>query len=162
AIPLPLKGGTQPAMARVRLSANATAAQGTSPRRDRDTFVLKCLPRTTPCPTTSTTTTTTSTTTTSTTTTTTSSTTTTTICPNTCLNGGTLNPDCSCTCPSGYDSVNGGCFQINNSHGACGSSCDDTIGSVDGSGNFLCVTLIGFSCISSSSECPLGSACGTS
>src|SRR5262249_17406281 len=62
AIPLPLKNnGTQPAT--VRLSANATAAMGTSPLRDRDTFVLKCLPRTTPCPTTSTTTTTTSTTT---------------------------------------------------------------------------------------------------
>jgi hypothetical protein len=50
AIPLPLKNGTQPAMVQVRLSANATAAMGTSPRRDRDTFVLKCLPRTTPCP----------------------------------------------------------------------------------------------------------------
>src|SRR5262249_31859947 len=199
AIPLPLNNGTQPAM--VRLSANATAANGTSPRRDRDTYVLECLPRTTPCPTTSTTTTTTSstttlpscgqhavsgitscgcsncsisacaggftfadnvtcaqvqsrgcagggagcvaicsadcsdcttghpcmgptTTTTSTTTTSTSSTTTTTICPNTCLNGGTLNPDCSCTCPSGYDSVHGGCFQVNNSMGNCGSSCD--------------------------------------
>src|SRR5262247_2698450 len=58
AIPLPLNNGTQPAM--VRLSANATAANGTSPRRDRDTYVLECLPRTTPCPTTSTTTTTTS------------------------------------------------------------------------------------------------------
>ena len=61
AIPLPLKDGTQPAMARVRLSAHATAAKGTSPRRDRDTFVLKCLPRTTPCPTTTTTSTTTTT-----------------------------------------------------------------------------------------------------
>jgi hypothetical protein len=64
AIPLPLMNGTQPA--KVLLSANATAAQGTSPRTDRDTYVLKCLPRTTPCPTTSTTTTTTSTTTTTT------------------------------------------------------------------------------------------------
>ena len=44
----------------LRLSANATAPKGTKPRRDRDTFILKCLPRTTPCgPTTSTTTTTT-------------------------------------------------------------------------------------------------------
>src|SRR5262249_23587875 len=42
----------------------ATAANGTSPLRDRDTYVLECLPRTTPCPTTSTTTTTSSTTTT--------------------------------------------------------------------------------------------------
>ena len=33
----------------VRLSANATAPKGTNPRRDRDTFVLKCLARTTPC-----------------------------------------------------------------------------------------------------------------
>ena len=70
----------------VRLSANATAPNGTNPLRDRDTFVLECLPRTTPCPTTSTTTTTTTTTTTPsttttvpTTTTTTSSTTTTTV-----------------------------------------------------------------------------------
>jgi hypothetical protein len=62
AIPLPLKNGAQPAMVQVRLSANATAAKGTSPRRDRDTFVLKCLPRTTPCPATSTTTTTSTTT----------------------------------------------------------------------------------------------------
>src|SRR5262249_53200745 len=47
ATPLPLKNtGPHPAM--VRLSANATAAMGTRPRRDRDTFVLKCLPRTTP------------------------------------------------------------------------------------------------------------------
>jgi hypothetical protein len=44
----------------LRLGVNATAPKGTSPRRDRDTFVLKCLARTTPCsPTTSTTTTTT-------------------------------------------------------------------------------------------------------
>jgi hypothetical protein len=64
--------------ARVRLSANATAAKGTSPRRDRDTFVLECLPRTTPCPSTSTTTTTTSSTSTTTTVPTTSTTTTTT------------------------------------------------------------------------------------
>src|SRR5262249_46445571 len=76
AIPLPLKNGTQPAMVQVRLSANATAAKGTSPRRDRDTFVLKCLPRTTPCPTTSTTTTSTSTSTTTSTTSTSTSTTT--------------------------------------------------------------------------------------
>jgi len=34
----------------LRLGVNATAPKGTSPRRDRDTFVLKCLPRTTPCP----------------------------------------------------------------------------------------------------------------
>ena len=44
----------------MRLSANATAPKGSKPRRDRDTFILKCLARTTPCgPTTSTTTTTT-------------------------------------------------------------------------------------------------------
>jgi hypothetical protein len=44
----------------VRLSANATAPKSTKPRRDRDTFILKCVARTTPCgPTTSTTTTTT-------------------------------------------------------------------------------------------------------
>jgi hypothetical protein len=65
AIPLPLMNGTQPA--KVLLSANATAAKGTSPLTDRDTYVLKCLPRTTPCPTTSTTTTTTTTSTTTTT-----------------------------------------------------------------------------------------------
>ena len=64
--------------ARVRISANATAAKGTSPRRDRDGFVLRCVPRSTPCTSTTTTTTaTTSTTTTvpSTTTTTTATTT---------------------------------------------------------------------------------------
>lgn len=43
----------------LRLSANATAPKSTNPRRDRDTFVLKCLPRTTPCTTRATTTTTT-------------------------------------------------------------------------------------------------------
>ena len=41
----------------VRFNANATAAKGTSPRRDRDGFVLRCLPRTTSCPSTTTTTT---------------------------------------------------------------------------------------------------------
>src|SRR5262245_2414295 len=41
-----------------RLSVNATAPKGTKPRRDRDTFILKCLARTTPCPQTTTTTTT--------------------------------------------------------------------------------------------------------
>ena len=41
----------------LRLGVNATAPKGTNPRRDRDTFVLKCLPRSTPCgPTTTTTT----------------------------------------------------------------------------------------------------------
>jgi len=35
----------------LRLGANATAPKGTNPRRDRDMFVLKCLPRATPCPT---------------------------------------------------------------------------------------------------------------
>src|SRR5262249_17341927 len=46
----------------LRLNVNATAPKGTNPRRDRDTFVLKCLARTSPCsPTTSTTTTTTTT-----------------------------------------------------------------------------------------------------
>src|SRR5262245_1120703 len=45
-----------------RLSVNATAPKGSKPRRDRDTFILKCSARTTPCgPTTSTTTTTTTT-----------------------------------------------------------------------------------------------------
>jgi hypothetical protein len=40
----------------LRLSANATASKDSNPRRDRDTFVLKCLARTTPCPATTTTT----------------------------------------------------------------------------------------------------------
>jgi len=43
----------------LRLPANATAPKGIKPRRDRDTFILTCMPRTTPCPTGSTTTTTT-------------------------------------------------------------------------------------------------------
>jgi hypothetical protein len=82
-------------------------------------------------------------------------------CPNTCLNGGTLNPDCSCTCPSGYDSVHGGCFQVQpNFMGHCGSSCgpDAIHGSVDGSGNFLCAKG-GTTACSSNSQCPLGEAC---
>jgi hypothetical protein len=41
----------------LRLSVNATAPKDTKPRRDRDTFILKCLARTTPCPPTTTTTT---------------------------------------------------------------------------------------------------------
>jgi hypothetical protein len=45
----------------MRLSANATAPKGSKPRRDRDTFILKCLARTTPCPPSSATTTTTTT-----------------------------------------------------------------------------------------------------
>jgi len=43
----------------LRLSANATAPKDSKPRRDRDTFILKCIARTTPCPGSSTTTTTT-------------------------------------------------------------------------------------------------------
>jgi hypothetical protein len=80
---LPLHDGTHNGKrtAMVRLSANATAPNGTNPLRDRDTFVLECLPRTTPCPTTSTTTTTSTTRTmpTTTTTTTTAPSTTTTL-----------------------------------------------------------------------------------
>jgi hypothetical protein len=96
-----------------------------------------------------------------TTTSTTSTTTSTTIsCPNTCLNGGTLNADCSCTCPSGYESLNGGCFQIPDpSFPFCGSDCaKGAFGSIDGSGNFLCAKITSSLC-PSTSDCPLGSAC---
>src|SRR5262249_52877043 len=61
---IPLRNGKP---GRLRLPANATAVAGTNPLRDRDTFVLECLPRTTSCPTTTTTTTTTTSTTTTTT-----------------------------------------------------------------------------------------------
>jgi len=56
-VDLPVRSDKKRGM--LRLGANATAPKGTNPRRDRDTFVLKCLPRTTPCPTGATTTTTT-------------------------------------------------------------------------------------------------------
>ena len=56
-VDLPVRSDKKRGM--LRLGANATAPKGTNPRRDRDTFVLKCLPRTTPCPTGPTTTTTT-------------------------------------------------------------------------------------------------------
>jgi hypothetical protein len=82
------------------------------------------------------------------------------VCPNSCLNGGTLNPDCSCSCPAGYDSVHGGCFRIATDLSFdCGSSgCDGVSGSIDGSGNFLCRIFTGIAC-SSSNGCPLGAAC---
>jgi hypothetical protein len=35
---------------RLEISLDAIAARGTSPARDRDTIILGCLPRTTPCP----------------------------------------------------------------------------------------------------------------
>jgi plastocyanin len=57
-VTVPLKkNGKKPGM--VALSANATAEKGTNPARDRDKYVLECLPRTTPCVGATTTTTTT-------------------------------------------------------------------------------------------------------
>lgn len=47
-VTVPLKkNGKKPGM--VALPANATAAKGTNPARDRDKYVLECLPRTAPC-----------------------------------------------------------------------------------------------------------------
>jgi hypothetical protein len=83
-------------------------------------------------------------------------------CPNTCLNGGTRNADCSCTCPSGYESLNGGCFRIGPGldPNFCGpGGCSHLAGSIDGSGNFLCVFNTPDPPCSSTSDCPLGSAC---
>src|SRR5262249_28756499 len=61
-----------------RATASATAVSGTKPRFDRDTYILRCLPRIPSCPATTTTTSMTSTTSLPPTTTTTSSSTTTT------------------------------------------------------------------------------------
>ena len=82
-------------------------------------------------------------------------------CTNTCLNGGTLKADRSCTCPSGYESLNGGCFRIANDLSAddCAPGCQARAGSVSGSGNFLCTTFAASAACSSTSDCPLGSAC---
>ena len=55
-----------------------------------------------------------------------------------CLDSGTLNPDCSCTCPAGYESIHGGCCKISNTgpDDECFiSDCTDWAGSVEGSGN---------------------------
>jgi plastocyanin len=47
-VTVPLKrNGKKPGM--VALPANATAEKGTNPARDRDKYVLQCLPRTAPC-----------------------------------------------------------------------------------------------------------------
>ena len=54
---VPLKNGGKKA-GMVALPANATAEKGTNPARDRDKYVLQCLPRTAPCPGPTTTTTT--------------------------------------------------------------------------------------------------------
>jgi hypothetical protein len=79
--------------------------------------------------------------------------------PITCLNGGTLKAGCSCNCPSGYESLHGGCFQITgDGFPFCGGDCAG-VGSIDGSGNFLCVHLPRSTPCSSTSECALGSAC---
>ena len=82
-------------------------------------------------------------------------------CTNTCLNGGILNADCSCTCLSGYESVNGGCFRIATDLGFnCGpGGCNEVAGSIDGSGNFLCVLLGSPTPCSRNIQCALGSAC---
>jgi hypothetical protein len=81
-------------------------------------------------------------------------------CPNTCLNGGTLKAGCSCTCSRGYESLNGGCFRIAPGLGfdCSGGDCAFDSGSVDGSGNFLCMGGKTSTC-SSTSQCALGSAC---
>ncbi len=90
-------------------------------------------------------------------------------CPNGCLNGGTINSDCSCTCATGYESINGGCFRIIPDAGTnCGASCDEIAGTpdnpTDASQNILCAMLfpdrlnIPF-CFDGTSECPPGSLC---
>jgi plastocyanin len=57
-VTVPLKkNGKKPGM--VALPANATAEKGTNPARDRDKYVLQCLPRSAPCAGATTTTTTT-------------------------------------------------------------------------------------------------------
>src|SRR5262245_1373403 len=113
-LPIPLHrvhNGTQ--AGRLRLPANATAPTGTNPLRDRDAFVVECLPRTTPCA--STTTTTTAPTTTTTSSTSTSTTT-------TSIQGTTTTTSTTTTtvpCPAGETDCSGTCVDTNTDPNHC-------------------------------------------
>ncbi len=50
ALPVRMRANGGKVAGKVALPANATAAPGARPARDRDKFVLRCLPRTSPCP----------------------------------------------------------------------------------------------------------------
>ncbi|HEY7035087.1 MAG TPA: hypothetical protein VH482_27350 [Thermomicrobiales bacterium] len=65
------------------------------------------------------------------------------------------------SCPSGTECVNGGCFDIGSAActNVCGISCQKCVGSVPGSGNFLCANLTNTFC-TSNADCPVGQACG--
>jgi len=63
-------------------------------------------------------------------------------------------------CSPGYELVNGGCFQIVTGldESLCTNACN-VAGSVDESGNYLCVTIVGGTSCSSNSDCASGTAC---
>jgi hypothetical protein len=74
--------------------------------------------------------------------------------PDICGGGGVSN---QCGCTNGHEVVNGGCFKIDD--GSCaGCPCSQCAGSIDGSGNFLCISGFTSSC-STNTDCPTGSAC---
>ena len=106
--------------------------------------------------------------------------------PATCFDGACCTPDCAskcggeddgcggnCTCAAGRECVHGGCFQITSGLECpgCSPTCSEAngnpcitpngaccSGSVDGSGNFLCVTFTRTPC-QGNADCPLGQAC---
>src|SRR5262249_54057915 len=87
-----------------------------------------------------------------TTTTTTSTTTTTTTTPTT--TAAPLGP--------GQEPVHGGCFTTCNAGAeVCAFACGECVGSVGGSGNFLCGNFVATTC-TSNADCPVGQACQSS
>jgi hypothetical protein len=82
------------------------------------------------------------------------------VCAGTCPKNFVQQPNCTCVCPAGFEEVNGGCFRICTNGVICARFGDCTcIGSMAGSGNFLCTdnSAIGPAC--PDSTCPTGMAC---
>lgn len=72
-----------------------------------------------------------------------------------------LVPDGS-QCGTGNECVHGGCFKIGSvACTTCRSNCDGCAGSIDGTGNYLCVILSASDC-AISADCPQGQACSSS
>ena len=63
-------------------------------------------------------------------------------------------------CGGGHECVHGGCFQVSTGFNCqdCPKYCNALCGTVDGSGNTLCISVTNASC-DSTADCPVGQAC---